>query len=175
MIQELITIVLPHIPDPEFIPGTGSELTPQDVMAALGGIKDNRASRCIHIKFLGDKDVQSLVIDLQKDITQTRKKWSNVRGHRPGLILDLAWLAVNEYLTPKICPICSGRKTFKQGNLIIDCQACVDGKIKRNGQQNALDIEDKDWPHWEQLYRQSVMTLYNWEGSAIGDIAENIT
>ena len=127
----------------------------------------DRERRLVRAKYLLSTDeCRPLAVDLYIEIMDRHKGWHKSNGHRPGLLMDLAKLAVFESVSPHRCPWCNGRGEAKIESKIIACDLCGGSGRKPPSDNERAKIIGVDFYKWRLKYRVFQDILDDWERRA---------
>jgi hypothetical protein len=73
---------------------------------------------------------------------------------------------INELRRPKICPVCNGRKAIKNGDLLVECLACLGtGKAATSNRRRAVEMHIDN-----AAYIRTWGKVYDWTYRRINDL-----
>lgn len=173
-----------NMPDSDFPFGSGKSIpifTDQDIAAAMGMAHIPEGAR--YLARLKYAQQAHLARDAAVSLYMTMMDrglddWIKTKTHRSGLILDMAKLAVAEYVGSHICPMCNGVKSVEVDAKIVECVECVGTGIKPWSLRSRSAFVGMNHMTWMRIWDDRLKTFLDqlalWDSIAVRAIANRL-
>jgi len=130
------------------------DISESDICHALALLNVIGAAYLLRVKIAGqEKWIPQLIGELARRERNT---------------LELAYIAVDEYIAPSLCRTCNGRESHRVNDLLIVCQSCNgSGKHRHQDPAEMIGATVGQWKRLEGPYRDMLDRLGLWESIGI--------
>ena len=163
--------------------GAAPLLTEHNIAAALGMSKiPPGAAYLVRVKWAGQHQFVDALVTCLYTSSSDKVDYSTLsrkRSHYPGMVYDLARMAVAEYcLTSHVCKSCDGRKEAVIAAKLVKCGECGGSGMKNQGITREQLIGQFLTCHpvtfyrtWNGLYSAMLDLAGRWENVALGAVS----